>query len=82
MAKIYIVHDHEGKILAASEFENHGRPLHHEGKIASGARVRPEMRPGVRVGEFEIPAKFVEKKMHEYIPLLKVDITTQRLKEK
>jgi hypothetical protein len=36
----------------------------------------------VKVAEFEIPAKFEGKKMHEYIPHLIVDPKASNLKEK
>jgi hypothetical protein len=64
---IHIVHDRDGKIIAASESKNPPRPRH---------------MPGVKVVEFEVPTKFVGKKMQEYIPLLTVDIKGGRLKEK
>jgi len=67
MAKIYIVHDHEGKIISASESKNHGRPAHMTGLTQS---------------EFEVPVKFKDKKMREYISLLKVDVAARHLKER
>jgi hypothetical protein len=67
MAKIHITHGHDGKIIAASESKNHARPVHEE---------------GLTKGEFEVPAKFADKKMHEYVHLLAVDVAGRRLKEK
>jgi hypothetical protein len=58
---------HIVQIIAASESKNPPRPVQHHGMAA---------------GEFEVPAKFADKKMHEYIPLLTVDIAARRLKEK
>lgn len=67
MAKIHITHGPDGKILASSESKNLPRPMNVE---------------GVKVGEFEVPAKFAGKKMHEYIRHLRVDVATHRLTEK
>jgi hypothetical protein len=68
MAKtIYIVYGHDGKIIAASESKNHARPTN---------------MANVKVAEFEIPAKFEGKKLHEYIPHLMVDPKAKNLKEK
>jgi hypothetical protein len=64
---IHIVHGDDGKIIAASESKNPPRPRHI---------------PGLTVGEFEVPAKFLDKKMHEYIPLLVVDIAARHLRER
>jgi len=64
---IHVVHDHDGKILAASESKNPPRPKDIQ---------------GVKVAELEVPAKFEDKKMNEYIPLLVVDIKAGHLKEK
>jgi len=68
MAKmIHIVHGDDGKIIAASESKNPPRPMHMH---------------GLTVGEFEVPAKFKDKRMHEYIPLLVVDVAARHLREK
>jgi len=64
---IHIVHDADGKIIAASESANPPRPM---------------ARHDLQVGEFEIPAKFNDKKMREYITVLEVDIKGRHLKEK
>jgi hypothetical protein len=37
---------------------------------------------GLTVGEFELPAKFKDKKMNEYVPLLVVDVAARHLREK
>jgi len=67
MAKIHIVYDDDGKIIAASESKN---------------PPRPQNMHGAMVSEFEVPAKFGDKKMHEHIPLLTVDVKARQLKEK
>jgi hypothetical protein len=67
MAKIHIVYGADGAILSASESKNPPRP----------AKVH-----GVKVGEFEVPGKFKDKKMHEYLPFLVVDAKAHHLKEK
>jgi|HubBroStandDraft_6_1064221.scaffolds.fasta_scaffold28202_4 hypothetical protein len=64
---IHIVHGDDGKIIAASESRNPPRPLHMQ---------------GLTVGEFELPAKFKDKKMNEYVPLLVVDVAARHLREK
>jgi hypothetical protein len=64
---IHVVYSNDGKILAASEFKNPPRPKNTQ---------------GVTVGEFEVPAHFGNKRMHEYIPRLMVDIAGRHLKEK
>jgi hypothetical protein len=64
--KIHIVYDHDGKIIVASESKNHA-------KLTNMANLK--------MAEFEIPAKFEGKKMHEYIPHLMVDPKASNLKE-
>jgi hypothetical protein len=67
MAKIvHIAHSHDGKILAASESRNPPRPTHVQGVV---------------LGEFEVPTKFVDRRINEYIPLLMVDVKAHCLKE-
>jgi hypothetical protein len=65
--KIHIVYGPDGKILAASASKNLPMP----------ARIQ-----GVTVDEFEVPSKFQDKEMHEYIPLVAVDVQARKLKEK
>ena len=68
MAKtLHVVHGENGQIIAASESKNPPRPVHHH---------------GLTVSELEVPAKFADKKMREYIPLLVVDVAARRLKER
>jgi hypothetical protein len=68
MAKIlHIVHRDDGEIIAASESKNPPRPVQNQ---------------GMTVGAFEVPAKFADKKMHEYVPRMMVDVSAGRLKEK
>ncbi len=84
MAKIYIVYSDDGKIIAASTSKNPARPVYgYDGKIMglTGSKNPPERIHGVTVGEFEVPAKFRDRKMHEYLPLLVVDVRERRLKE-
>jgi hypothetical protein len=64
---IHIVHGSDGQIIAASESKNPPRPMHVH---------------GLTVGEFEVPAKFKDKKMNEYVPLLVVDVAARHLREK
>jgi hypothetical protein len=64
---LYVVHRDDGEIIAASESKNPARPVQHH---------------GMKVSELEVPGKFVDKKMHEYLPLLVVDVAGRRLKEK
>ena len=63
---VHILYGDNGEIISASESKKTARPAH----------------TSVKVGEFEVPVKFTQKKIHEYIPLLVVDTTASRLKEK
>jgi hypothetical protein len=65
--KIHIIYGHDGKIIVASESKNHAKPIN---------------MTNMKMGEFEIPAKFDGKKMQEYIPHLMVDPKANNLKEK
>lgn len=85
MAKIYIAYGSDGKIIAASGSKNLARPVYDDGgKVMTVTKPQkpPEKTRGVTEGEFEVPAKFANKKIHEYIPLLVVDVATRQLKEK
>lgn len=66
--KIHIAYDNSGKILAAVE-------------SVSPIQARPEVKQGVSVSEFEVPAKFSGKKLQEYLHRLRVDVDAGRLVE-
>jgi hypothetical protein len=65
---LHIVYRENGQIISASESKTPLKPAHMH---------------GLNFGEFEVPAKFGDKKrMHEFLPHLVVDVAARRLKEK
>jgi hypothetical protein len=67
--KIHIAYDENGRIVAAVEIAPPGEQ----------PGPRPTEGPGVSVGEFEVPAEFADKKMIEYVDLLRVDAAARQL---
>ena len=65
--KVHIVYGADGRIYAASASQNPARP----------ANVQDVME-----GEFDVPAKYADTKIHEYIDKLEVDVEARRLREK
>jgi hypothetical protein len=64
---IHIVYGPDGTILAASKSERLPMPGHVQ---------------GVTVDKFEVPSKFHDKEIHEYIPHLVVDVEARKLRLK
>jgi hypothetical protein len=69
--KISVAYDNQGKILTASTMESD-----------SPIQARPEAIAGTSVEDFEVPAEFARKKLHEFLPHLHVDVATRRLIKK
>jgi hypothetical protein len=67
MTTLYVIHDHSGKIVAASESKN---------------PARPKELTGLTTSHFDVPTKFAGKKLREYAHLLSVDVKSKRLREK
>ena len=65
--KISVVYDGHGTILAASAFDSH----------SSSPRAP---RTGYDLGgDFDVPNEFDGKKLSEFLPHLRVDVTNQKL---
>ena len=65
---LHAVYRADGEIVSASESENF---------------IRPAQMHGLKVGKFEVPAKFAsKKKIHEFVPFLVIDVAARRLKER
>lgn len=69
---IHVTYDENGKIIAAVAATSPGEQ----------AGPRPTAGPGVSVGQFEVPAKFADKQLIEYVERLRVDAAAHRLVEK
>ena len=69
MATVHIIHDHDGKIIAASKSKILAKPAYTHGVTLDE-------------GEFAVPTKFGGEKLHDYISHLVVDVSSRHLKEK
>ena len=68
--KLHVAYDQQGKIIAAAVAG------------VKGAGDRPVAKPGMSVAELEVPREFTDRKLHEYIYRLQVDVGAKRLMSK
>lgn len=66
--KLHVAYDESGRIVAASALIDEKSP-----------RIQP--RTGERAAEFDVAPKFAEKDLGEFVPLLRVDVSTNKLVE-
>jgi hypothetical protein len=79
---VHAAYEDNGKIIAVVATQS-TRNQEGQGPTTSqeGPRPRFQERPGISVGDFEVPANFVDKKMSEILAGLHVDAATGRLIE-
>jgi hypothetical protein len=65
--KLHVAFDQHGNIVAAAEAG------------VKGAGDKPLAKPGLKVGEMEVPKEFSGKKFHEYVHRLHVDVGAEKL---
>jgi hypothetical protein len=68
--KVQIAYDVEGRVLTA---------LPRAGTKSEPKKISAGAPQGAQVGEFDIPKEFEGKHLHEFVHLLRVDVTSTRL---